>query len=885
MPVKIKVEVILCPHQRYLGARLEDTWPLPARLPVQITKTGGGAAAPVSLGETNDNGVTRLSRELERGTYRVEIPGYDFETDTELDLTGANDRDTLSVRLAPRAGRWLVALRFTENPAGTPLPGATMNITSQGGSPPAPPSSAADGLVYATAQAARSPWPLTPSRQPGAATLSPLTPTFLTRCKSPPPSRSSPSFTGPSSRYRSCPRSPRPAGAQALTDASVTVEYRGGPGVPGSSSTKTLSLGASAVLFGFTFPGVYVVTVIPPADFGGLPITAAPRVTTYALSYGRSVEVQAPFDVVATQSAGFRVKTPRDQPLKGNVLLLQVLGPGSTVQPVAGQGTKFTADVPAKESLTVQLDPAATPMITVPRIGDVPLTMSVPAQPVETPPGETTIALEYLHSITAKVIDEHGSEVAGAMIDVFDDTQTLVITEHTDKQGGFILPLPNGGTYYLAQHPQGGEVGLQERVDVHSNGNALVQVQRGSRGGPDSGQAVTDLSAYPMLTEEISTTGVPAPAGGGAFGGGAGTGYGQAVDQVIRDVLGWRPGGDLSGFQAALSGAFQLREVEGHTEWTWQQRGYAVQADMGALTGAQASIYARAKAALDQIQPLLAGLTSLNPAKYEPQDLESIRTVVRAELQELVTELALEGGPRIQRVDELFKLLLGKGAHAHGMNPDLVQGQLGTLRDRFALTVDEIQTVDEERIVTNFRIIVEQVLALYASWIFDKSLLSAMSPRASFGTVLIWLSRGLEAVCESVGDLMFALDSVFVDAAQRQVIELRFAELVALNVPQVPFRGNPPQTKPASLQAHSPMFLSDLLDWVLRTSRDEGPRIIQDAGKDGVLAFTPVLETLRILVRATRQIAQGRSARNVMPAGMRTPRVDRALQVLADQLG
>ena len=31
------------------------------------------------------------------------------------------------------------------------------------------------------------------------------------------------------------------------------------------------------------------------------------------------------------------------------------------------------------------------------------------------------------------------------------------------------------------------------------------------------------------------------------------------------------------------------------------------------------------------------------------------------------------------------------------------------------------------------------------------------------------------------------------------------------------------------------MFLSDLLDWVLRASRDEGPRIIQDAGKDGVL--------------------------------------------------
>jgi hypothetical protein len=218
------------------------------------------------------------------------------------------------------------------------------------------------------------------------------------------------------------------------------------------------------------------------------------------------------------------------------------------------------------------------------------------------------------------------------------------------------------------------------------------------------------------------------------------------------------------------------------------------------------------------------------------------------------------------------------------MNPDLVQGNLGTLRQRFALTVDQIQTVDEERVVTNFRIIVEQILALHASWDFDRKLLSAMSPRAAFGTVLIWLSRGLEAVCESVGDLMFALDSVYVDAAQRQVIELRFEDLVVPDVPQVPFRGNPPRTVSEPLGHQDPMFLSDLLDWVLRTSRDEGPRIIQDAGKDGVLAFKPVLSTLRLLVRATGQIARERNARNAMPAGMRTPRVDRAIKVLAAQL-
>ena len=156
----------------------------------------------------------------------------------------------------------------------------------------------------------------------------------------------------------------------------------------------------------------------------------------------------------------------------------------------------------------------------------------------------------------------------------------------------------------------------------------MAVARHGQQAAPHVPEAFTDLAAYPVLTEEVSTTGVPAPVAGGTGGGGGGAGYAQAVDQVIRDVLGWRPGGDLAGFQAALSGAFSLREVEGHTAWTWQQRGYAVQADMGALTGAQASIYARAKAALDQIRPLLAGLTTLNPAKYEPQDLETIRSVV-----------------------------------------------------------------------------------------------------------------------------------------------------------------------------------------------------------------------------------------------------------------
>jgi hypothetical protein len=665
-----------------------------------------------------------------------------------------------------------------------------------------------------------------------------------------------------------------------LIGADVTVDYRGSVYAPSSSLIKTLASGASEVSFEYCFPGVYSVTVTPPATTQDVLIDKAQKkVVTRAVKAGESFTVPAEFTSAPTQEIKLLVKTPQNKPLAKN-LRLHIHGPDNLLIPVTAKKQSFTTVVPAGVPLSVGLDPA-----TVPKIGDVPLTLVAPDQALVAQPDMKTIELElgYEHSITIHAVDEQGHPVPGGMIDIFDQGQKAVDTVVTDGQGLFIAGMPAKGIYFLAPHSIGGEPARRDRVDVQSNVDAYVSFsyRNGPAAAKADGEALTDLSAYPVLTEEVSTTGVPAPSAGGSGTGGPSAGYGRTVDQVMRDVLGWRPGGDVAGFQAALTGAFQLRAVEGHTEWSWQQRGYAVQADMGALTGAQASIYARAKAALDQIQPLLFGLTAINPALYPPQDLEAIRTVVAAELQELVNELALEGGPRIQRVDELFRLLLGESLSSFSPNPDLVQGQLGILRERFGLTVDEIDTVDEERIVTNFRIIVEQILALQSSWHTDRKLLSGVSSKTALGTLLIWLSRGLEAVVESVGDLTFVLDSVYVDAAQRQVIELRFADL-PVEVPSLPIRGSHNTPITYTFGHHeAPLLLSDLLDWVVRACQDEGPRIVQDAGKDGVFAFEPVLDKLRILIHATRKVARHGAT---LPTGMRTPRVDRALQVLAGQL-
>jgi hypothetical protein len=402
-------------------------------------------------------------------------------------------------------------------------------------------------------------------------------------------------------------------------------------------------------------------------------------------------------------------------------------------------------------------------------------------------------------------------------------------------------------------------------------------------------RTLDDLQTYPILTEEISIpSGAPAPSGAAAAPGTSA--LGQTATQAIRDILGWRPrGGDSKGFVAALNTAFTGKEVEGRTEWTWTPRNYAVQiqADLGAVTGAQASVYTRAKAAIDQALPLLDGLTPLI-VDVPPEDQESVRAIVRGELNQLVAELGVVGGPRIQRVNEFFHLLLFSRGQSHEpevllRHPERVGGQLGELRDRFGLTADNVNTVDDEQNLTNFLIIVDYVTTLYATWTAQKKYFSrtpGVDVEPYFGTQLVLLSRALAVVAESVQEVNFALDSVFLGPAERQTILLTFSD-------------------------HSSLFVAELLDWVDRVATVEGPALVQDGGKDGVTAFVPTLERLSTYVREAAEIAAGpvlrmpradgpaavpvpppqpRPGRDEIPPGFHTPRVVRALQELQKQV-
>jgi hypothetical protein len=378
-------------------------------------------------------------------------------------------------------------------------------------------------------------------------------------------------------------------------------------------------------------------------------------------------------------------------------------------------------------------------------------------------------------------------------------------------------------------------------------------------------RAVEDAVAYPVLTEEVgyppSPLATPSAARPGSPGG---TSLGQTVMSAVGDVLGWKvKAADPKGFVGALTASFACTDVEGHTQCTWTPRTYAVQTDLaGGITGAQASLYSRAQEALNQALPLLDGLYPLDP-EADAEDVTALKGIARSQLTELVNELGVAGGPRISRINQYFQLLLQDGppfppkpVSSFVTEPDDIKGTLGKLRDELGLKFSEdfVNTVQDEQDVTNFRILSDYVTSLAQSWINNLDFFGLKTDKPFFGTQLVLLSRQLSVVSESVDEVRFALDSVFIGPAERQTLKLDFGP------------------------DDEPLFAEDLFNWVQSFATEEGPRLIQDGGKYAVqFSFLPVARQLQGLVKTAHD-------RNGEDHGFRTFRVQRALQQLRKEL-
>jgi protocatechuate 3,4-dioxygenase beta subunit len=513
-----------------------------------------------------------------------------------------------------------------------------------------------------------------------------------------------------------------------------------------------------------------------------------------------------------------------------------------------------------------------------------------PTQPVRIRAGETTQARPTgyqaeEHVIAWEVTTSDGQPAQGVLVQVWDQNRERLIAEdRTGADGRVRIRLDQAGAYSVLVYSDE-EVPMEPQkrvVSVHSEatGRSIIPSRaapimdgRGRRGGGGDGdRGISDLTAFPLLTEEI---GAPGEGGAGLAGPGApgAAPLGQIVESAFREVLSWRPkANDTKGFLSALAQSFEIKQVQGHTEFKWTPRTYAVQLDMGAVTGAQASIYTRARASLiDQSLPLLAGLAPLLP-DADREDVEANRAIVESLIQELVSELGMEGGPRVQRVDAIFEALLGENPSA---DPELVDGQLGLLRDEFGLARDGVNTVQEEHNLTNFFILVDHVYSLKLSWDAQRKFFDRVGPEVFLGTQLVLVSRTLAVVAESVQETYFAMNSVFLGQAERQTTRLEFAGLAV----DVPTNG---ATAPYTFPVDAPsMFVAELLAWTEYVASEEGPRLIGDGGKAGVIALFPIVDKLRKLVRAAIVPPQDPTP---LPGGYRTARVQRALRELADHL-
>jgi hypothetical protein len=315
--------------------------------------------------------------------------------------------------------------------------------------------------------------------------------------------------------------------------------------------------------------------------------------------------------------------------------------------------------------------------------------------------------------------------------------------------------------------------------------------------------APTDIEpAYPVLVQLVDgALGSPAQAGAPVDG---------TVRNALSNALGWRwREGDAAGFFAALSASFELYEVEGHIEYRHTPRGFAVMADLGAVTGGQAVVAARAHTTIQESQGLLTSLHPLRP-EADLEKSEALRSQVGHALTELRNELE-QPVIRQERVDAIFSILTG--AAKAPANPSAVQGQLSKLREEFGLEADNVNDVDEERVVTSFATLVDWVLSLQLAWDQLKG-----QDAEFLGTALIQLSAEMATVVEQVDQLETAFDSVRFTDAQRQTVEV---------------------------DKDTGLTIDGLLRWLRDFNAVEGHTILTGGGRIGLeTAFVPTLEQL-----------------------------------------
>ena len=301
---------------------------------------------------------------------------------------------------------------------------------------------------------------------------------------------------------------------------------------------------------------------------------------------------------------------------------------------------------------------------------------------------------------------------------------------------------------------------------------------------------------------------------------------------------------------SALDQSFSLSEFEGHVLWKWTPRTSVPQSEfLGGLAGAQASIHTMASTILDQALPLIDGFRALNPVS-DAEYATVLKQTAASQLKSVVEELGRRGGPRLLRVNHFFLALAGIPIDANGnlpanqaefwIDPDQIGGTVGLLRDELGLgarTSSYVNNVADEQNVTNFRVFVDYINAIFNSWRNSLQFFTSMNS-PFLGTQLVWLSRLLGVVNEAVEELQFVLDSVFVGPAERETL---------LMTKLADGAGNPLPS----------ITLAELLTMVQSLATEDGARIIEIGGRYGIGDLGEMVLQLENYVFAAIRFAEG----------------------------
>lgn len=610
----------------------------------------------------------------------------------------------------------------------------------------------------------------------------------------------------------------------------------------------------------------------------GVPVTC--RITAF----------ESTFDVRAMTDAEGEFEFNAVLPGRGQVLY---------ESPVFAAGRDWELTDPTRRSVDVQIEPGKDTRISTVRY------------------------VREQHVIRHVVIDGNDAAVPGVLVELYSGGRpagfplaptgggALLFQQVSNGQGFVEFNVRTPNVYYLAVYSNGfGVPPIIEEVSVNSTVEVRTRVP--TAGGGSGGSAPVPVfpselrvtggagidNEYPLLTTSIG--GGPSSGGNGIVSGDDGP-LAQIAARAVSQALGWKfKSGDTKGFTNALKQRFDLREMEGHIEWTYKPGNYLLASDLSAdkpITGAQASLLAQMRNATDRGKELLDGLYSLRQLA-DDEDGPALKSLILQLLERMVQEMSTPGGPRTALVDSLFDQLIG--THSKPVEGDSVSGALGTLRDEFGLRFGRqrnlVNTVDEEENLTSFRILVDYVSGVCVSWNTNRAYFDRSASVPFFGTQLVHISRQLSVISSEVEQTRRIFDSVFLDQAVRLTTRIPIrgdGASFALRLSQPPATTNGGASRDAQaaysiysnrnagLGTNTTMSIEELLTWVQSFAGQEGPEQIENGGKYGAQKhFLPEARQLRnLLYAATNPAIVGQ-----MPPAYRTARVQGALKGLASQL-